>query len=529
MTDQIYLYDTTLRDGSQAEGISFSLADKLRVTEKLDQFGIHYIEGGWPGSNPKDVSFFKEVRRLNLNQAKIAAFGSTRRPGKNVREEMNIVALLEAETPVVTIFGKSWSLHVEKVLGTTFDENLKMIEESVSYLKSHGREVVYDAEHFFDGFLADTDYALKTLLAAQNGGADWIVLCDTNGGMWSSKVKEIVDQVKNSITIPLGIHVHNDSGMAVANSITAVEAGVRQVQGTINGYGERCGNANLITIIPNFQIKLGYPCISADQLKNLSDISRFVDELANQKNYSRAPFVGKSAFAHKGGMHVNAVRKIAQSFEHIDPVLIGNHRRILVSELSGKSNIFLKSIEKGVRLDENSKENREIIEQLKILENEGYEFEAAEASFFLLIQRILKKHKPFFELDSYRVMTEQRENPAETVSEATIKIRVNSETVHTVAEGDGPVNALDKALRKALVNFYPQIKEVVLADYKVRVLDATEATAAKVRVLIESRDAHHIWGTVGVSENVIEASWEALVDSVEYKLWQDEMSTDESA
>ena len=519
--EQIFVYDTTLRDGTQAEGISFSLADKLRIVEKLDDFGIAYIEGGWPGSNPKDMAFFKECKQLKLKHARLAAFGSTARVGGNVSDDFNLKALLEAETPVVTIFGKSWALHVEQVLMTTLDNNLKIIEESVRFLKSQGREVVYDAEHFFDGYLDNPDYAIRALKAAVHGGADWIVLCDTNGGMWTSKVSEIVKDVRSKIKAPLGAHVHNDSGMGVSNSIAAIEQGARQLQGTINGYGERCGNANLITLIPNLQLKMGYRCIPEENIKRLVDISRFVDELSNQKGDSRAPYVGKTAFAHKGGMHVNAVKKVARSFEHIEPEIVGNHRRILVSELSGKSNIFLKCIEKGVQLEENSSENKLIIEQLKQLENEGYEFEAAEASFILLIQKVRKEHRSFFTLDSYRMIVEKKHHHNEIVSEAAIKLKVGEKPVHVVAEGDGPVNALDKALRMALIQFYPQVKDISLVDYKVRILDTGDGTAAKVRVLIESRDDQEIWGTVGVSENIIEASWEALVDSIDYKLWRD--------
>ncbi len=513
----VFLYDTTLRDGTQGEGVSFSVADKVRIAERLDDLGIHYIEGGWPGSNPKDIEFFDRIGAVKLKHAKIAAFGSTRRAHVAVEKEDNIQKLIAANTPVVTIFGKSWLLHVADVLKVSGDENLKMIRESVGYLVSKGREVIYDAEHFFDAYKDDPAYAVETLKAAAASGASTLVLCDTNGGTMPNEVIEIVNAVKVKIGTPLGIHVHNDSGMAAANSVLAVVAGALQVQGTVNGYGERSGNADLCVIIPNLKIKLGYNCITDKKLRELVEVSRFVDELANLRPNDKQPYVGNSAFAHKGGMHVNAVEKNPKTFEHINPELVGNHRRILISELAGKSNVMLKTSELGLSFAKDMHVTKEIIESLKKLEHEGYEFEAAGGSFELLVKKAMKRHKTFFKLEGFRVIVEKREDNR-LISEATIKVKVGDETVHTAAEGDGPINALDSALRKALCQFYPEIKDVRLADFKVRVLDAKTGTAAKVRVLIESSDDREIWGTVGVSENIIEACWQALVDSVEYKL-----------
>lgn len=517
---EIILYDTTLRDGSQAEGVSFSWADKVRIACRLERLGIHYIEGGWPGSNPKDMAFFSHIRKKKLKDAKIVAFGSTRRAGKKVEDDENVVTLLQARTPTIAIFGKSWTLHVKDVLRTTREENLRMIGETVAYLKSRGKELVYDAEHFFDGFKNDSGYALSTLRAAEKAGADFLVLCDTNGGSLPEEIKEIIHRVQRHCETPLGIHAHDDGGLGAANSLAGVSAGAVMVQGTINGYGERCGNANLCTVIPNLKLKLNLNCISSRQLKMLEETSRFVDELANLRSLKRAPFVGLSAFAHKGGMHVNAVQKNPKSFEHIDPTLVGNRRRVLVSELSGKSNVMLKAIEFGVNLEKETPETRKVLNELKRLGSEGYEFEGADASFQILIQKALKRHKTFFELEGFRVIVEKRRN-GKPVSEATIKVKVNNVREHSAAEGDGPVHALDRALRKALQPFYPQITKVHLADYKVRVLDTSAGTASKVRVLLESRDENDIWGTVGVSENIIEASWQALVDSVDYKLLKD--------
>lgn len=516
---KVKIYDTTLRDGSQGEGISFSVTDKARIAEKLDELGVHYIEGGWPGSNPKDIEFFEMLKKKKFKNAKISAFGSTRRKGVTAHEDENIKKLLEAETPVVAVFGKTWLLHVHDVIHATQEENLKMISDTIKYLKSKGREVVYDAEHFFDGFKDNEEYALKTLESAIE--ADCICLCDTNGGTLPHEMRNIIEVVKSKFNNQIGIHVHNDSGMAVANSIIAVEMGVEQVQGTINGYGERAGNADLCSIIPNIKIKLGIPCVTDEQLAKLVDISRFVDELANLRHNPKLPYVGNSAFAHKGGMHVDAVQKVSRSFEHIKPELVGNKRRVLVSELSGKTTIQMKAAEFGIDLTKDTPHVKEILKSIKQLEHEGYEFEAAEASFELIIKKALKRHKSFFKLEGFRTIVEKTENN-KMITEATIKVSVGDKVVHTAAEGDGPVNALDSALRKALQQFYPVISKIRLVDYKVRVLNPKEATAAKVRVLIESSDGKEIWGTVGVSENIIEASWLALVDSVEYKLLREE-------
>lgn len=519
---KVFLYDTTLRDGSQAEGINFSVTDKLLIAQKLDSLGVQYVEGGWPGSNPKDIEFFQKARKLNLKNSKIAAFGSTRRTKTDPAKDNNLRKLLESETPVVTIFGKSSMFHVSEILRTTGEENLKMISDSLAYLKEHGRECVYDAEHFFDGYMDDPAYAISTLEAAARSGADWIVLCDTNGGTLPSDVARITQEVQKKIKTPLGIHAHNDSECAVANSIAAVEAGAAHIQGTINGYGERCGNANLCSIIPNLMLKKHIECLSKDHLKNLTEVSRFVDELANVMHNKRLPYVGQSAFAHKGGMHVNAVEKNPKSFEHARPEEVGNIRRVLVSELSGRSNVTMKAREVGIDLNTDPESTKKIVEQLKVLENEGYEFEAAKGSFELLVHKVLKKHKKYFNLAGFRVIVEQDEK-GKLFSEATVKIRVGGELQHTAAEGDGPVNALDFALRKSLEKLYPQIADMKLIDFKVRVLDAKKGTAAKVRVLIESSDSDdQPWGTVGVSENVIEAAWHALVDSIEYKLLKDE-------
>jgi 2-isopropylmalate synthase len=516
---KVKIYDTTLRDGTQGEGINFSVADKIRIAERLDELGVHYIEGGWPGSNPKDIEFFDSLKKVKFHHAKIAAFGSTRRKGIKASEDENLKRLLEAETPVVTIFGKTWLLHVHDVIHTTHEENLKMISDTIKYLKSKDREVIYDAEHFFDGYKDNAEYALKTLEAASE--ADCICLCDTNGGTMPHEMKNILEAVHSEIKTPIGVHVHNDSGVAVANSIIAIELGAEQVQGTINGYGERSGNADLCSIIPNIKLKLGIHCINDEQLAKLVDMSKFVDELANLRHNPKLPYVGDSAFAHKGGMHVDAVQKVSRSFEHIKPELVGNKRRVLVSELSGKTTIQMKAAEFGIDLTKDTQQAKDILKTIKQLEHDGYEFEAAEGSFELVIKKALKKHKTFFNLEGFRTIVEKNEN-GKMITEATIKVSVEGKVVHTAAEGDGPVNALDGALRKALQQFYPVIAKVRLVDYKVRVLNPKEATAAKVRVLIESTDGKDIWGTVGVSENIIEASWHALVDSVEYKLLREE-------
>ncbi|MBT9146521.1 MAG: (R)-citramalate synthase [Syntrophomonadaceae bacterium] len=514
----IFLYDTTLRDGAQQDRISFSLNDKIAIARRLDKLGIHYIEGGWPGSNPKDSDFFREVAKIRLRKARISAFGSTRRADKKANRDANFKAMLKAETPVVTIFGKSWILHVEDVLRTTAAENLRMIEDSIFYLKSRGREVIYDAEHFFDGYEDNKEYALQTILVAAEAGADWIVLCDTNGGILPGAILNAVTTVRKKIGVPLGIHTHNDIGMAIANSVVAVEAGCTQVQGTINGYGERCGNADLTAVIPNIILKLGFRCIPKEKLKHLSEVSRYIGEIANVIPDDYQPFVGNSAFAHKGGMHVDAVRKNPRSFEHINPELVGNRRRVLVSELSGKGSVLHRAEELG--LDPDKRETHRILKMLKKLEGQGYLFEAADASFELLMKKATGKYKRLFNLESFRVIIEKREGDG-LVSEATIKLRIRGRQEHTTAEGSGPVNALDNALRKALEKFYPGLSEMHLSDFKVRILDPEEGTKAKTRVFIESRDRTHTWGTVGVSENIIEASWQALVESIEYKLLKD--------
>ena len=510
----ISTYDTTLRDGTQREGISYSTEDKLNITKKLDELGIDYIEGGWPGSNPKDIEYFKRVKNLKLNSIKVAAFGSTRRANIKPEEDKNLQAILDSGVDVATIFGKAWDLHVTEALKTNLAENLSMVESSVSYLKSNGLEVKFDAEHFFDGYKANQEYALKVLKAAQKGGADTLVLCDTNGGTMPDEIKSIIEAISPQFEVELGIHAHNDGGVAVANSLMAVKAGAENVQGTINGYGERCGNANLSTIIPSLKLKYGYDIISDEQLKRITETSRYISEAANVTPPTHAPYVGDSAFAHKGGIHVSAILRNAKTYEHIKPELVGNQQRVLVSELSGKSNLLYKAKELGIELDDDA-QLKDALGEIKELEHQGYYFEGAEASFKLLMDKITGNYEKLFALESVRILTEKKEevNPN---SEATIKAMVKENKVHTAAEGDGPVNALDKALRKALLNFYPQVEDIYLVDYKVRVLDGTDGTAAKVRVLIESSNGEDSWGTVGVSTNIIEASWQALVDSIEY-------------
>ncbi len=518
----VSLYDTTLRDGAQAEGVSFSSAGKLQLVRRLDGFGVDYIEGGYAGSNEKDMAFFKALRDEPLKHARVAAFGSTRRARTRVKDDPYVPSLLKTGAPVCTIFGKTWKLHVKDVLRTTLKENVAMIADTVGYLKAHDREVFFDAEHFFDGYKDDPEYALRCLEAAIGAGADAVVLCDTNGGTLPHEIYAATSAVVAAVKAPVGIHTHNDSGVAVANALEAVRAGASQVQGTINGYGERCGNANLTTLVPALQLKLGRRCVHASQMRALRELSVFVDDLVNLRPDQRAPFVGSSAFSHKGGSHVNAVRKNPVTFEHIDPAEVGNERKILVSELSGGSNVLLKAIELGAGHEQSPDDTREVLKALKELESKGYAFEAADASFRMLIQKVLKEHKPFFDLEGFRVIVEKRGKDEPCVSEATIKVRVKGEIEQTVDEGDGPVNALDGALRKALMRFYPEIANVVLTDFRVRILDPQEATAAITRVLIESSDGEGSWGTVGVSGNIIEAAWEALIDSVEYKLFRDE-------
>jgi len=517
---RIELYDTTLRDGAQSEGISFSVVDKLKICEKLDELGIHFIEGGWPGANPKDMDFFRKAKGLKLKNSELVAFGSTRHAGVKAAQDKVLKGLLAADTRAITIFGKSWDLHVLDVLKTELDENIRMIGDSVKFLKSKGKRVLFDAEHFFDGYKADRDYAIRTIRAAEEAGADRIVLCDTNGGTITSQVFEIVEAVKSEVKTPLGIHVHNDCEMAVANSVAAVQAGCVQVQGTINGYGERCGNANLVSIVASLKLKLGIDCVSDLQLRELTEVARFVAEVCNMRLEDNQPFVGNSAFAHKAGVHVNAILKNPRSYEHVDPRMVGNHRRLLVSELSGKSTILKKAEEMDIDLGKGAEGSKKILKALQELEHKGYHFESAEASLELLIKRIMKKFTDFFELEDFRVIIEKRKD-GKMSSEATIKLRVGKELEHTASLGDGPVNALDSALRKALKKFYPKLAEMHLTDYKVRVLDEKEGTAARVRVLIQSQDKDDSWWTMGVSENIIDASWQALVDSVEYKLLKD--------
>ena len=518
----IKIYDTSLRDGTQAEEISFSVEDKILVARKLDELGVHYIEGGWPGSNPKDVQFYKEIKKVRLKNSSVSAFGSTGRPKIKPSEDHNLKALVSSGAGVACIFGKSWDLHVKEALKISLRENLDLIYDSVAFLKKELDEVFYDAEHFFDGYKANPEYAIKTLKAAADAGADCLVLCDTNGGTLPHEVAEAIKMVQKTIKTPLGIHCHNDSDLAVANSLIAVELGIGQVQGTINGFGERCGNANLCSIIANLQLKMGYKCLSDSQLARLSETSRFVSEIANLTHNSHLPYVGESAFAHKGGIHVSAVMKKAETYEHIMPELVGNRQRVLISDLSGKSNILFKAKEFGIDIDSSDPVTQELVETIKDLEHKGYQFEGAEASLELLMKRVLGTHKKYFNLIGFRVIDEKRKEDEPPIAEATIMVEVGGKVEHTAAVGDGPINAIDNALRKALEKFYPSLKDVKLLDFKVRVLTAGEGTAASVRVLIESGDKTDKWGTVGVSENVIEASWQALVDSIDYKLYKDE-------
>jgi len=514
---KVKLYDTTLRDGTQQEGISLTVKDKLSIAKKLDELGISYIEGGWPGSNPKDMEFFVKAKKLKLKNSTITAFGSTRRPHIHPGGDANVKALIKSGCKVITIFGKSWDLHVKDVLKTSLEENLNMIKDTIRYLKSKKKEVFYDAEHFFDGYRHNPDYAIETILAAQDAGCDGIILCDTNGGMITNELEKIVLELRPMVSVALGIHCHNDGDMAVANSIAAVGAGCDHVQGTINGYGERCGNANLCSIIPLLKTKLDIDCVSDGRLKEITEVSRYVAEVCNMKQRDSQPFVGQSAFAHKGGVHVNAVLKNATSYEHIDPQVVGNKRRILISELSGKSTLLLKAKEMEVGLRKESPKTKKIMKLLQDMEHKGYHFEAAEGSFKLLLKRAMKEHKKFFDVEGFKVAVEKTENE-ELRSKATIKIKVKDKVRRTTSEGDGPVNALDNALRKALLGFYPKLGDMHLSDFRVRVLDEKVGTAARVRVLIESQDSKDSWWTIGVSENIIEASWHALIDSIEYKL-----------
>jgi len=530
---QIHLYDTTLRDGAQREGLSLSVEDKLKIARELDVLGVHYIEGGWPGSNPKDAEFFQRIQQIELRHAKIAAFGSTRHAKNHCEDDPNIRALVEAQTPVVTLVGKSSVLHVEKVLETTLDENLKMIADSVAYFKRLGKEVIYDAEHFFDGYKLDSEYALETVMAAARAGADCIVLCDTNGGALPEQVALAVQRVRERLAIgdwrlagdaqspilslqspSLGIHTHNDGALAVANALAAVRAGCVQVQGTINGYGERCGNMDLIPLIANLQLKLGYECVAPEQLRRLSEVSHYVAAIANLNPDTHAPYVGRSAFAHKGGIHVAAIAKVAASYQHIEPELVGNELRVVVSELAGRGNVRMRAEALGIALNGNE---RAVLQRIKELENEGFQFEAAEGSFEMLVRRAAPDYAAPFELLDFTVIVEKR-GDNNMMSQATVKLRVGGEVMHTAAEGDGPVNALDRAIRKALLPHYPELADVHLVDYKVRIVDEHLGTAAKPRVLIESARGEERWSTVGCSENIIEASWQALWDSLELPL-----------
>ncbi len=522
MSSSVEIYDTTLRDGSQGLGISFSVLDKLRIAERLDQFGVHYIEGGWPGSNPKDIEFFDEAKRRAFRHARLAAFGATRRKGVTAAGDDQVRLLIDAETPVVTIVGKTWLLHVKEVLQTTADENLAMIEDTVRHLKRHGRFVVYDAEHSFDGYKDEPEYALATLEAAERGGADVIVLCDTNGGSIPGEVADITRLVRGRLKSTIGIHTHDDIGLGVANALAALDAGATHVQGTINGIGERTGNCNLTSVIPNLAFKYKRDSIPHESLATLKEVSQFVDEIANMRPNPRLPWVGAAAFSHKGGQHVNAVQKLLRSYEHIDPALVGNSRHVLMSELAGKSNIIMKARELGFDVSKETPELNAMLKKVKALEHQGYEFEAADGSLALLIRRTLRHETHPFTVDAYHVSMRSAEKSS--VCEATVKVVVGGDHAHTVAEGDGPVNALDGALRSALLKFYPELESVRLTDYKVRIVNPSSGTAAVTRVLIESGDGTSSWTTIGVNPNIIEASLQALVDSLEYGLKRKEFA-----
>jgi len=517
MPQQVTIFDTTLRDGTQGEGVSLTVEDKLKIAAKLDDLGIHYIEGGWPGSNGKDIEFFKRVTSLSLKHAKVTAFGSTRRKGVRPEEDANLRAILDSGVKVATIFGKSWDFQVTTALQTTLEENEAMIYDSVRYLKEQGLEVIYDAEHFFDGYKNNPEYALASIRRAEAAGADWIVLCDTNGGSLPGEISAIVEAVAAAVKTPVGIHAHNDCELGVANSLAAVQAGARQVQGTFNGVGERCGNANLVSIIPNLQLKLGYRVVTDEQLRTLTSTARYVSEIANVSMPVNQPYVGSAAFAHKGGIHVSAVLRHSKTYEHIEPELVGNRQRVLVSELAGQSNLVFKAQELNLDFDLENESTKRLIQTIKDLEHRGYQFEGADASLELLIRKAYDKQENVFTIESFKLLVEKSgDNPV--ASEAIVKVKVHGETVYTAAEGNGPVNALDNALRKALETYYPDIRDIHLTDYKVRVINDEDATAAKVRVLIESSDFNESWSTVGVSENVIEASWEAILDSIRYAL-----------
>jgi 2-isopropylmalate synthase len=522
--DTMRIYDTTLRDGTQGENISFSADEKLAIARRLDEMGVHYVEGGWPGSNPRDMHFFDLAKREDFTHTRLAAFGATRRPGIAAEDDANVQALIDSGAPAVAVFGKTWDLHVTQIMNNTLEENLAMITDTVACLKSRGREVIYDAEHFFDGFRADEAYALKTLEAATRSGADWIVLCDTNGGSLvydvanaTARVKAFIDTLGIASPPGIGIHTHNDSAMAEANAVVAVQAGARMVHGTINGYGERCGNADLTALIPILKLKMGFDCVSDANLAKLKHLSRFVSETANQVPSGNRPFVGRSAFAHKGGIHVNAIMKNPRAYEHTSPDSVGNRRRVLMSDLAGKSNVEYKARELGVALDGNGHDSRAIVARIKDLEEQGYQFDVADGSFKILVEKFTEQFEPLFDLESFRVSIEKNKDQPCT-AHATIKIAVGDSEEITAAEGQGPVSALDNALRKALGRFFPDLDGMRLVDFKVRVIDGREGTEARVRVLIESRDQDEVWSTIGVSEDIIEASWQALADSFQYKL-----------
>jgi 2-isopropylmalate synthase len=517
---KIKLYDTTLRDGAQSEGITYSLIDKMRIADKLDQLGIDYIEGGWPGSNPKDMQFYRRMSKKRTKHARLVAFGSTRRAGIRVNRDKNLQAILNSEARIVTIFGKTWTLHIKSVLHTTPQENLRMISDSIQFLVKQKLVVFYDAEHFFDAYQENPGYALRCLQAAQHAGASFLVLCDTNGGALPNQISRVIHEIKPKITVPLGIHCHNDAGLAVANSLLAIEAGCDMVQGTINGYGERCGNADLVPIIANIKLKFRYDCIPDDKLKSLTEVSYFVSETSNMRHMSNQPYVGDSAFAHKGGVHINAIMKTPKSYEHISPELVGNRRRILVSELAGKSGILLRAKDLRFDLTKDDLRTKKIYKLLQSMELKGYHFEAAEGSFELLLKKALGKVKEYFHLEGFRVVV-NKQSDKKITSEAIVKLRIKNKLEHTAADGDGPVNALDNALRKALKDFYPTLAEMHLTDFKVRILDEKAGTAAVTRVIIQSQDEKDTWNTIGVSENIIDASWQALSDSIEYKLLKD--------
>ena len=513
--NEVYLYDTTLRDGTQGEGISLSADDKIKIAQRLDDFGVHYIEGGWPGSNPKDAEFFERAKEINFQHAKLTAFGSTLKKDKLPEDDINIQMLLEAGTPVVTLVGKSWDLHVTEVLETSLNNNLDMIGKSVAYFVERGKEVIYDAEHFFDGYKANPEYALKTLTAAADNGAHIVVLCDTNGGALPWEIEEICETTGEKIAAAFGIHAHDDGGCGVANTLAAVRAGAVQVQGTINGYGERIGNANLCTIIPDLQLKMGKSCIPEDSLNQLTDLSYYIAEVANLPHDKQYPYVGASAFAHKGGIHVAAMLKTEQSYQHIDPTLVGNQRRTLVSELSGRGNVMDKSQQLGLEVD--GEQAKVVLAKIKSLEAQGFTFESAEGSLNVMLQQLQPDYQPPFELIDFTVVVEHRQGRG-MLAEATVKVRIGDEIVHTAADGNGPVNALDAALRKALIDIYPVLSDVRLSDYKVRILDSESGTSAAVRVLIDTKNGTRQWSTVGASPNIIEASWRALSDSYKYAL-----------